>query len=119
MKEGDTKKFPSGLALALGLGLTLSAAGASAQNAGQLKTWVVTSGIRFQLPAPTEAAESRISPGITFAVTSTRVKPSRGRSLRRLLTAYNKTALSEGSRHTHCRRPHERDGILSSERNHP
>ena len=64
MKGGDTKKIPSGLALALGLGLTLSAAGASAQNAGQLKTWVVTSEIRFQLPAPTEAAESRIWSGI-------------------------------------------------------
>lgn len=62
MKERDTKKIACGLVLALGLGLALFAASASAQiepNAGQWKTWVLTSGSQFRLPAPPGRDESK------------------------------------------------------------
>jgi membrane-associated phospholipid phosphatase len=55
MKKPNTKKIAWGLVLTVCLGLTLFAASAAAQiepNAGQWKTWVLTSGNEFRLPAP-------------------------------------------------------------------
>lgn len=55
MKKTNKKTIALGMVLALGLGLTLFAPGGAAQiepNAGQWKTWVLTSGSQFRLPAP-------------------------------------------------------------------
>src|SRR5260370_21661280 len=62
MKRTNTKKIAWGMLLTLGLGLTLFALSASAQiepNAGEWKTWVLTSGTQFRLPAPPGSHESK------------------------------------------------------------
>jgi membrane-associated phospholipid phosphatase len=62
MKKPNSKKIAWCMALTLALGLTLLALSASAQiepNAGQWKTWVLTSGNQFRLPAPPGRDESK------------------------------------------------------------
>jgi membrane-associated phospholipid phosphatase len=62
MKRTNTKKIAWGMLLTIGLGLTLFALSASAQiepNAGEWKTWVLTSGSQFRLPAPPGSHESK------------------------------------------------------------
>jgi membrane-associated phospholipid phosphatase len=62
MKKPNSKKIAWCMALTFALGLTLLALSASAQiepNAGQWKTWVLTSGSQFRLPAPPGRDESK------------------------------------------------------------
>jgi len=62
MKKPNSKKIAWCMALTLALGLTLLALSASAQiepSAGQWKTWVLTSGSQFRLPAPPGRDESK------------------------------------------------------------
>src|SRR5260370_41601152 len=62
MKKTDSKKIAWGTVLSLALGLTLFALSTSAQiepNAGQWKTWVLTSGSQCRLPAPPALHESK------------------------------------------------------------
>ena len=62
MKERNSKKTAWGMVLALGLELALFTISTSAQiepNAGQWKTWVLTSGSQMRLPAPPGREESR------------------------------------------------------------
>ena len=62
MKKTNSKKVAWGTGLSLTLGLTLFALSTSAQiepNAGQWKTWVMTSGSQFRLPAPPGWGESK------------------------------------------------------------
>lgn len=62
MKKKEAMKIVSVLVFALGLGLTLFALSASAQiepDAGQWKTWVLTSGDQFRLPPPPGRHESK------------------------------------------------------------
>src|SRR5713101_2720901 len=62
MKKTKTKKIAWGMLLTLGLGLTLFAVSASAQiepNAGEWKTWVLTSGSHFRFAAPPGSHESK------------------------------------------------------------
>jgi len=62
MKKPNPKKIVLGMVLTLRLGLTLFAVSASAQiepRAGEWKTWVLTSGSQFRLPAPPGWHESK------------------------------------------------------------
>src|SRR5258708_5465388 len=62
MNKTNSKKVAWGAGLSLTLGLTLFALSTSAQiepNAGQWKTWVLTSGSQFRLPAPPGWDESK------------------------------------------------------------
>jgi hypothetical protein len=62
MKKTNSEKITRGTVLSLALGLTLFALRTSAQiepNAGQWKTWVLTSGSQLRLPTPPGRDESR------------------------------------------------------------
>src|SRR5260370_12341699 len=62
MKKIRSEKIAWGTVLSLVLGLTLFALSASAQiepNAREWKTWVLTSGSQFRLPAPPGSHESK------------------------------------------------------------
>src|SRR5713101_4864463 len=62
MNKKEANKFGYVLVFILALGLTLFALSASAQiepNAGEWKTWVLTSGSQLRLPAPPGSHESK------------------------------------------------------------
>jgi membrane-associated phospholipid phosphatase len=62
MKTRETKKIGGVLVFTMGLVLTLFALSASAQiepNAGQWKTWVLTSGSQLRLPPPARHEDSK------------------------------------------------------------